>query len=239
MTEQEAKEAEAAIEEAAEAITPQKKVRYVDTRSNAVDLDVQLAKEKAEELAPEMKDTDTNKERIKKSKNPKQSQKKNQPANKMEAPKPKPEKKEKLHVVIGDTITVGDLAQKLKVAATEVIKRLMQLGIMAAMNQEVEYDVAALIAEDMGAEVTREEPGTVLLDCTNVTKIDPNPELVRKMRASYYLMGALLSRFHKAHVALPGGCNFASRPIDQHIKGFRALGAEVEETEEYVALTPG
>ncbi|MBR1969611.1 MAG: translation initiation factor IF-2 [Clostridia bacterium] len=154
--EKEAKEAEAAIEEAAEAITPQKKVRYVDTRSNAVDLDVQLAKEKAEELAPEMKDTDTNKERIKKSKNPKQSQKKNQPANKMEAPKPKPEKKEKLHVVIGDTITVGDLAQKLKVAATEVIKRLMQLGIMAAITQDIEYDVAALIAEDMDAEVERE-----------------------------------------------------------------------------------
>ena len=59
------------------------------------------------------------------------------------------------------------------------------------------------------------------------------------MRASYYLMGALLSRFGKAKVALPGGCNFASRPIDQHIKGFMALGADVEETEEYVKLSPG
>ena len=52
-------------------------------------------------------------------------------------------------------------------------------------------------------------------------------------------MGALLGRFGRAHVALPGGCNFASRPIDQHIKGFLALGADVDETEEYVALTPG
>lgn len=52
-------------------------------------------------------------------------------------------------------------------------------------------------------------------------------------------MGALLGRFGRAHVALPGGCNFASRPIDQHIKGFLALGAEVEEAEQYVALTPG
>ena len=59
------------------------------------------------------------------------------------------------------------------------------------------------------------------------------------MRASYYLMGALLSRFHKASVALPGGCNFASRPIDQHLKGFRALGAQVEETEDYVHMVPG
>ena len=95
------------------------------------------------------------------------------------------------------------------------------------------------ILEDMGAAVDRSEPGVVILDCSNITKRVPNPELVRKMRASYYLMGALLSRFHEANVALPGGCNFASRPIDQHIKGFVALGADVEETEEYVYLTPG
>ena len=95
------------------------------------------------------------------------------------------------------------------------------------------------ILEDIGAQITREEPGTVVLDCTNIQKTRPNPELVRKMRASYYLMGALMSRFGMANVALPGGCNFASRPIDQHIKGFRALGAEVEETEDYVNLKPG
>ena len=95
------------------------------------------------------------------------------------------------------------------------------------------------ILQDLGAEITYPEHGVVELDCTNVQRTDPNPELVRKMRASYYLMGALLSRFGKAHVALPGGCNFASRPIDQHIKGFRALGADVEETEEYVDLKPG
>ncbi len=102
-------------------------------------------------------------------------------------------------------------------------------------------DVRILLAilEDMGAQITREEPGTVILDCTNITKKEPNPELVRQMRASYYLMGALLSRFGCANVALPGGCNFASRPIDQHIKGFRALGAEVEETEDYVYMRPG
>ena len=95
------------------------------------------------------------------------------------------------------------------------------------------------ILEDMGAVVSRDESGMVELDCTNIHKTKPNPELVRKMRASYYLMGALLSRFGEANVALPGGCNFASRPIDQHIKGFRALGAIVDETEEYVNLQPG
>ena len=95
------------------------------------------------------------------------------------------------------------------------------------------------ILRDMGAGVTQEAGGTVVLDCTTISKREPNPDLVRKMRASYYLMGALLSRFGRAKVALPGGCNCASRPIDQHIKGFRALGAEVEETEEYVSLEPG
>ena len=94
------------------------------------------------------------------------------------------------------------------------------------------------ILADMGAEVEFAE-GTVILDCTNVHSTHPNPELVPKMRASYYLMGALLSRFHKANVALPGGCNFASRPIDQHIKGFVALGADVDEAEDYVNLLPG
>ena len=95
------------------------------------------------------------------------------------------------------------------------------------------------ILKDMGAQIEYEAPGVVLLDCSDIKKTEPDPELVKKMRASYYLMGVLLSRFKQAHVALPGGCNFASRPIDQHIKGFMALGADVEETEEYVRLTPG
>ena len=53
-------------------------------------------------------------------------------------------------------------------------------------------------------------------------------DYIKKIRASYYLLGALLGKYNKAEVALPGGCNIGSRPIDQHLKGFRALGAEVE-----------
>ena len=53
-------------------------------------------------------------------------------------------------------------------------------------------------------------------------------EYIRKIRASYYLIGALLGKYKKAQVVLPGGCDIGSRPIDQHIKGFRALGAEVK-----------
>ena len=102
-------------------------------------------------------------------------------------------------------------------------------------------DVRILLAilERMGATIESPEPGVVEIDCSAVQCTEPDGDLVRKMRASYYLMGALLGRFGKAHVALPGGCNFASRPIDQHMKGFEMLGALVDETEEYVALEPG
>ena len=95
------------------------------------------------------------------------------------------------------------------------------------------------ILEKLGVQVQKPEPNVVLLDCANITSTQPEAALVKKMRASYYLMGSLLGRFGNCHVALPGGCNFATRPIDQHIKGFKALGAAVEETEEYVAMTPG
>ena len=95
------------------------------------------------------------------------------------------------------------------------------------------------ILAGMGAVIHCPQPDVVEIDCSGVQCTAPDPELVCKMRASYYLMGALLGRFGKAHVALPGGCNFASRPIDQHIKGFLGLGAHVDETETYVALTPG
>jgi len=98
--------------------------------------------------------------------------------------------------------------------------------------------IMADILHKMGALIINPEPHVLEIDCTDVQCTEPNAALVKQMRASYYLMGALLGRFGKAHVALPGGCNFASRPIDQHIKGFWALGAEVDETEEYVALEP-
>ena len=95
------------------------------------------------------------------------------------------------------------------------------------------------ILEGLGATVHQPEENVVELDCSQIHSTEPKAALVKKMRASYYLMGALLSRFGKCHVALPGGCSFATRPIDQHIKGFKALGANVEENEEFVALEPG
>ena len=118
---------------------------------------------------------------------------------------------------------------------------LLVRGVCRVENVPDISDVRILldILEGMGVKLRYPEPHVVELDSTEVQCTTPDPELVKKMRASYYLMGALLGRFGHAHVALPGGCNFASRPIDQHIKGFEALGANVDETEEYIALKPG
>lgn len=84
------------------------------------------------------------------------------------------------------------------------------------------------ILRSFGAEVTRLEKSTYRIDCSAVpSTVVADQDAVRKMRASYYLIGALLGRFGNAKVGLPGGCDFGSRPIDQHIKGFESLGAKV------------
>lgn len=80
----------------------------------------------------------------------------------------------------------------------------------------------------LGAKVTKVDTNTVEIDSSCVSTYKAPYDLASRMRASYYLLGALLGRFGKAEVALPGGCNFGERPIDLHIKGFRALGAEVD-----------
>ena len=118
---------------------------------------------------------------------------------------------------------------------------LLVKGICRIENVPDISDVRIILSilREMGAKIEKPEPGVVCIDCSEIHNTRPNPDLVRKMRASYYLMGALLGRFGRAHVALPGGCNFAARPIDQHIKGFVALGADVDETDDYVAMAPG
>ena len=80
----------------------------------------------------------------------------------------------------------------------------------------------------IGAMVHRVDRHTVKINGKGVTSVDIEYDYIKKIRASYYLLGALLGKYKRAEVALPGGCNIGSRPIDQHLKGFRALGAEVE-----------
>ena len=82
--------------------------------------------------------------------------------------------------------------------------------------------------EYLGAKVSKPDCNTVEIDCTNLDTYKVDKDLAAKMRASYYLMGALAGRFRKAVVPLPGGCNFGVRPIDQHLKGFNCLGCLIE-----------
>lgn len=145
--------------------------------------------------------------------------------------------------IIGGTPLRGEVTiSGAKNAAVAIIPAsLLVEGVSRIENVPDISDVRILldILAGMGAKITYPEPGVVEIDSTVIDDVEPETALVKKMRASYYLMGALLGRRGHCHVALPGGCNFANRPIDQHIKGFRALGAKVEETEKYVALEPG
>ncbi|MCR5083076.1 MAG: UDP-N-acetylglucosamine 1-carboxyvinyltransferase [Parasporobacterium sp.] len=82
--------------------------------------------------------------------------------------------------------------------------------------------------EQIGATVERLNPHCVKINGKTIKSTVVDYEHIKKIRASYYLLGALLGKFNEAEVALPGGCNIGSRPIDQHLKGFKALGADVE-----------
>ncbi len=92
------------------------------------------------------------------------------------------------------------------------------------------------IMRGIGAKVKYLKDDVVEIDCTDVKAGMSPASLVRQMRASYYLMGAEFGRFGYAKVGLPGGCDFGGRPIDQHIKGFKALGGEVSIDDEYVEI---
>ncbi len=81
---------------------------------------------------------------------------------------------------------------------------------------------------EVGATVNRTSRHSVEINGKTIQSTTADNEFIKKMRASYYLLGALLGKYKKAEVSLPGGCNIGSRPIDQHIKGFKALGAEIK-----------
>ncbi|MCX7614279.1 MAG: UDP-N-acetylglucosamine 1-carboxyvinyltransferase [Clostridiales bacterium] len=91
-------------------------------------------------------------------------------------------------------------------------------------------DVTSLlmIMRELGANVKLINDTTIEIDCSKIRSTKAPYELIRKIRASYYLIGSLLGRFHCAEVGMPGGCDFGVRPIDQHVKGFQSLGAKVD-----------
>ncbi len=82
--------------------------------------------------------------------------------------------------------------------------------------------------EEIGAHVERVDEHTVKINGSFIRNVSVDNEFIRKIRASYYLIGALLGKYKKAEVALPGGCDIGSRPIDLHMKGFRAMGAKID-----------
>ena len=98
----------------------------------------------------------------------------------------------------------------------------------------IDVAVSLEILSGVGVRIRRIGKNTIELDSTYAVGGTSSYELVRKMRASYYLMGAELGRFSSAYVAYPGGCDFGVRPIDQHIKGFECLGATVNVEGGYV-----
>ncbi len=160
-------------------------------------------------------------------------------------------------VIKGGTPLCGEVTiSGAKNAAVAIIPAAVLVdGICTIKNVPAIKDVEVIcsILEDLGAEILRPDKNTLVIDCRNVNNYTPTPEKVCKMRASYYLLGSLLGRMKKATVALPGGCNFSAgkkmpdadcqeqkkkddgRPIDLHLKGFRALGAITNSDEDIEA----
>ncbi len=130
-----------------------------------------------------------------------------------------------------------------KNAAVAIIPAALLVdGVCRIENIPQISDVSALlkILEQLGASVRFLNRTDVEIDCRHIATTQVSQELAHKIRASYYLIGALLGRFGTAEVSMPGGCNFGGvRPIDQHVKGFVAMGAEVREGDFICARAEG
>ena len=135
------------------------------------------------------------------------------------------------YVINGGTALRGEVEiSGAKNAAVAIIPAALIVdGVCRIENipQISDTDMLLTILKELGAKIKFINNSTIEIDCTNVRLQDTPFELMRKIRASYYLIGAMLSRFGHAKTTMPGGCNFGVRPIDQHIKGMTALGADV------------
>ena len=135
-------------------------------------------------------------------------------------------------VIKGNTRLNGEVTiSGAKNAAVAIIPACLLINATCRLeNLPVIKDVKLYldILKNLGASVTYVDKNTVDIDCTNVSSYEPNEDMTRKMRGSSYLIGALLGRSGHCIMPPPGGCDFGTRPIDQHIKGFEALGAEVK-----------
>ena len=136
------------------------------------------------------------------------------------------------YVINGATTLHGEVEiSGAKNAAVAIIPAaLMVDGICCIENipQISDTDMLLTILKELGAKIRYINKSTIEIDSRNATYKDAPYDLMRKIRASYYLIGAMLGRFGSAKTTMPGGCNFGVRPIDQHIKGMTALGADVD-----------
>ena len=136
------------------------------------------------------------------------------------------------YIVQGGTPLFGEVEiSGAKNAAVAIIPAaLLEDGVCRIENipQISDVTLCLKILENLGANIRSMNRHTVEIDCRHIHSTRTNYDLARRIRASYYLIGALLGRFGQAEVAMPGGCNFGGvRPIDQHVKGFTTLGAKV------------
>ena len=136
------------------------------------------------------------------------------------------------YIIHGGTALRGEVEiSGAKNAAVAIIPAaLMVDGVCRIENipQISDTDMLLTILKELGAKIRFINKSTIEIDCTDVRYQDAPYDLMRKIRASYYLIGAMLGRFGSAKTTMPGGCNFGVRPIDQHIKGMTALGADVD-----------
>ena len=135
-------------------------------------------------------------------------------------------------IIEGNTVLKGEVEiSGAKNAAVAILPAtLLVKGITTLENVPNISDVKILcdIMKQLGAEITWLSEHSLKVDATNIINANAPLDMTSKFRASYYLIGSLLGRLGKAQVGLPGGCNLGARPIDQHIKGFEALGAKVD-----------
>ncbi len=135
------------------------------------------------------------------------------------------------YVIKGGIPLVGEVEiAGAKNAALPIISAaIMTDEVVTLENLPDVNDINVLLEaiEGIGARVDRIDRHTVKINGSTIQDCSVEYECIKKIRASYYLLGALLGKYNNAEVPLPGGCNIGSRPIDQHLKGFRAIGAQV------------
>ncbi|MCD8084241.1 MAG: UDP-N-acetylglucosamine 1-carboxyvinyltransferase [Clostridiales bacterium] len=128
--------------------------------------------------------------------------------------------------LVGDVVVSGAKNAALGILAAAIMTD--EDVIVENLPDVRDINVLLEAIEEIGAAVSRIDRHTVKINAASIHEVSVDDDYIRRIRASYYFIGALLGKYKSAEVPLPGGCNIGSRPIDQHLKGFRALGAKIE-----------